>query len=126
MTSFHPLPPYHQPAGVRLLAHRLRPEHWMKKDTPPSAVPGQDDHHFDWDAVSANVLATVLGGLALGVVGMIGYIAWTVPRQQDTILHNQTQFKSQVTDLVAEIKRLELNDRVQDDRLIKLETGAHR
>ena len=125
MTSFHlpHLPPtYHQPACFRLLAHRLLRENCLQNAIRTTAVPTQDDHSFDWEKISANVLATVLGGLALAVVGAVGYIAWQVPRQQEMILHNQAQFKIQVTDLMSEIKRLEANDRVQDDRLIKLES----
>jgi hypothetical protein len=120
VTSFHLLPPYHQPLCVRRLAGRILRASYLQKATsfPVSAA---EDNPLDWSSISSNVIATVLGGALLALAGGVLYIAWQVPRQQDQILYNQVEMKRTLANLTERMARLEDNDRVQDDRLLKQE-----
>lgn len=120
MTSFHLLPPYHQPLCVRRLAGRILRATYLQKATP-LPVPAADDNPLDWSSISSNVIATVLGGALLALAGGVVYIAWQVPRQQDQILYNQVEMKRTLANLTERMTRLEDNDREQDERLIRQE-----
>ncbi len=120
MTSFHLLPPYHQPLCIRRLAVRILRATYLQKATPPT-VPAAEDNPLDWSSISSNVIATVLGGALLALAGGVVYIAWQVPRQQDQILYNQVEMKRTLANLTERMTRLEDNDREQDERLIRQE-----
>ena len=127
MTSFHLLPaprPYQPPACVRHLVQRLRRENWLQNATRSSAVPTRDpDTGLDWDSISGNVVATIIAGLALSALGLLGYVAYQVPRQQELILQNQGIAREKLADIANEIRELETNDRKQDERLTKIESS---
>ena len=120
MTSFHLLPPYHQPLWIRRLARQIVRATYLQNATP-ATVDGTDDKSLDWSTISSNVIATVLGGALLALAGGVLYIAWQVPRQQDQILFNQVEMKRAVTALTDRMDRLEANDQVQNERLIRQE-----
>ncbi len=125
MTSFHLLPPYDQPPGyLRHIAAWLQRENWLQNATRSSAVPTRDpDNGLDWDAISGNVVATVVAGLFLSGLGLLGFIAYEVPRQQQLILQNQGIAREKLAEIADEIQRLEVNDRKQDERLTKIESS---
>jgi hypothetical protein len=116
MTSFHLLPPFHQPAFVRRVASRAAS--YLQNATHLLAVPTD---RINWNEVSSNIIATVLGGALLALSGGILYIAWQVPRQQDQILAAQVEIKQAMRDLTIRIDRIEMNDRRQDERIIRQE-----
>ena len=118
MTSFHLLPPYHQPLCIRRLAARMLQATYLQKATT-SAVTAADDNPLDWASISSNVIATVLGGALLALAGGVLYIAWQVPRQQDQILYNQVEMKKTLAGLTERMERIESNDRRQDVELIR-------
>ena len=120
MTSFHLLAPYHQPLCIRRLARQIVRATYLQNATP-ATVAGTDDKSLDWSTISSNVIATVLGGALLALAGGVLYIAWQVPRQQDQILFNQVEMKKAVMALTDRMDRLEANDRVQNERLIRQE-----
>jgi hypothetical protein len=120
VTSFHLLPPYHQPLCIRRLARQIVQATYLQNATP-AIVAGTDDKSLDWSTISSNVIATVLGGALLALAGGVLYIAWQVPRQQDQILFNQVEMKRAVMALTDRMDRLEANDQVQNERLIKQE-----
>lgn len=120
MTSFHLLPPYHQPLCIRRLGRQIVRAIYLQSATPVT-VAGNDDKSLDWSTISSNVIATVLGGAVLALAGGVLYIAWQVPRQQDQILFNQVEIKKAVTTLTDRMDRLEANDQVQNERLIRQE-----
>lgn len=120
MTSFHLLPPYHQPLCIRRLAGRLLQATYLQKETT-LAVSAAEDNPLDWSSISSNVIATVLGGALLALAGGVLYIAWQVPRQQDQILYNQVEMKKTLASLTERMARLEENDRQQNEDLIRLE-----
>ena len=120
MTSFHLLPPYHQPLCIRRLAGRIVGATYLQKATT-RAVTSADDNTLDWSSISSNVIATVLGAAVVAGLGSIFFIAYQVPRQQDQILSNQVEMKQAMRDLNDRLQRLELNDRRQDERLIRQE-----
>jgi hypothetical protein len=113
MTSFHLLPPYHQPLCIRRLAMRILQATYLQKETTV-AVSAAEDNPLDWSSISSNVIATVLGGALLALAGGVLYIAWQVPRQQDQILYNQVEMKKTLANLTERMERLETNDRQQD------------
>ena len=117
MTSFHLLPPYHQPLCIRRLAGRIVEATYLQKATP-ATVPA-DEPAIDWSSISSNVIATVLGGALLALAGGVLYIAWQVPRQQDQILYNQVEMKRTLAGLTERMDRIENNDRRQDVELIR-------
>ncbi len=124
MTSFHLPQPYHPPGFIRHLVHRLRRENWLQNAIHHQAVPTRDpDTGLDWDAISGNVVATVVAGLFLSGLGLLGYVAYQVPRQQELILQNQGIAREKLADIADEMQRLEVNDRKQDERLTKIESG---
>lgn len=118
MTSFH-LPHYHRPVCVRRVAAKMLQAFYLQKATL-RPVPTNDTKPLgiDWTEISSNVIATVLGGALLALSGGIVYIAWQVPRQQDQILANQIEMKQAMRDLHDRMTRIELNDRVQDQRIL--------
>lgn len=91
------------------------------QNATPVTVAGTDDKSLDWSAISSNVIATVLGGALLALAGGVLYIAWQVPRQQDQILFNQVEMKRAVMALTDRMDRLEANDQVQNERLMRQE-----
>lgn len=76
---------------------------------------------IDWSGISSNIIATVLGGAILALAGGVVYIAVQVPRQQSEILYNQVEMKKALEGLTVRLERLELNDRRQDERIIRQE-----
>jgi hypothetical protein len=124
MTSFHlphlP-PPYHQPRCIVQLADRLLQASYVKNLTRRTVTPADDGHPLDWSAISGNVIATVLGAIAVAGLGSIFFLAYQVPRQQEQILTNQVEMKQAMRDLTDRLQRLELNDRRQDERIIRQE-----
>lgn len=120
MTSFHLLPPYQQPLCIRRLARQIVRASYLQNSTPVT-VAGTDDKSLDWSTISSNVIATVLGGALLALAGGVLYIAWQVPRQQDQILFNQVEMKRAVMALTDRMDRLEANDQVQNERLVRQE-----
>lgn len=125
MTSFrvpHLLPPYQQPRFIRRAGMLCNPEHWKQNVTNRFAVPTSDAPGFNWNDISANVVATVVAALFLSGLGLLGYVAYQVPRQQELILQNQSIAREKLSEIAAELQRLEANDRVQDDRLTKIES----
>lgn len=120
MTSFHLLPPYHQPLCIRRLGRQIVRAIYLQSATPVT-VASTDDKSLDWSTISSNVIATVLGGAVLALAGGVLYIAWQVPRQQDQILFNQVEIKKAVTTLTDRMDRLEANDQVQNERLVRQE-----
>ncbi len=120
MSSFHLLPPYHQPLFIRRLAGRMLRASYLQKATP-LPVPAADDNPLDWSAISGNVIATVLGAIAVAGLGSVFFLAYQVPRQQEQILSNQVEMKQAMRDLTDRLQRLELNDRRQDERIIRQE-----
>ena len=120
MSSFHLLPPYHQPLCIRRLAGRMLRASYLQKATF-RAVPAAEDNPLDWSSISSNVIATVLGAAVVAGLGSIFFVAYQVPRQQDQILSNQLEMKQAMRDLTDRLQRLELNDRRQDERIIRQE-----
>mgnify|MGYP001810036821 FL=1 len=125
MTSFHlpPAPrPYQPPAFVRHLVQRFRPENWLQNAIHHPAVPtSPDTEHagMDWNAIAGNAIATVAGGLLIGLASGVLYLAWQVPRSQDQILYNQIEMKRSLDNITQRMERLELNDRRQDADIIR-------
>jgi hypothetical protein len=120
MTSFHLLPPYHQPLCIRRLAARMLQASYLQKATS-DAVTAADDNPLDWSSISSNVIATVLGAAVVAGLGSIFFLAYQVPRQQEQILDNQVEMKQAMRDLTDRLQRLEVNDRQQNERLIRQE-----
>lgn len=121
----HLLAPYHQPRCVRSLVARLSPENYLQNATRRQSVTTHDDTDrkgMDWSAISSNVIATVLGGLLIGLAGGILYLAWQVPRSQDQILYNQKEMKNTLDDIIGRLARVEANDRRQDADMIRQES----
>jgi len=102
------------------LARKIVRATYLQNATPVT-VAGTDDKSLDWSAITSNVIATVLGGAVLALAGCAIYIAWQVPRQQDQILFNQLEIKKAVMTLTDRMDRLEANDRVQNERLVRQE-----
>lgn len=121
MTSFHLPPPYHQPRCIVQLADRILQASYVKNLTQRNVTSADDGHPLDWSAISGNVIATVLGAVAVAVVGSVFYIAVQVPRTQSEILSNQVEMSKALAALNTRIERLELNDRRQDERIIRQE-----
>jgi hypothetical protein len=120
VTSLH-LPHHQQPACIRRLTARLLRENWLQNATT-RAVPTTDaEPLIDWSGISSNIIATVLGGAILALAGGVVYIAVQVPRQQSEILYNQLEMKKALEGLSQRMERLELNDRRQDERIIRQE-----
>ena len=120
MTSFHLLPPYHQPLCIRRLAARMLQASYVK-NAKGAAVTADHGAAIDWSTISSNVIATVLGAIAVAGLGSVFFLAYQVPRQQEQILANQVEMKQAMRDLTDRLQRLELNDRRQDERLIRQE-----
>ena len=123
MTSFHlphlP-PPYHQPLCIQRIAARLLQASYVK-NANEAKVTGDNDAAMDWSAISSNVIATVLGAAVIAVAGAVFFTAYQVPRQQDEILSNQREMRQAMKDMTDRLQRLELNDRRQDERIIRQE-----
>jgi hypothetical protein len=132
MTTFYLPPPYHQPRCIQQLVARFGRNHTVcRTQNAFSIVPNRDDptadpHGLQWSEISSNIIATVLGGALLALAGGVLYIAWQVPKQQELILYNQNRMRETLSDLSAEMRRLEANDRAQDNRLTKIEAAANR
>jgi hypothetical protein len=102
---------------------------WIARENSPQnatsrAVAPSDDAEqkgIDWSSISSNVIATVLGGALLGLCGGVIYLAIQVPRQQELILANQAEMKLVLNGLTVRMERLEMNDRRQDEKLIRME-----
>jgi hypothetical protein len=118
MTSFHLLPPYHQPLCIRRIAARLLQASYVKNVDEVKVTAGNDPA-IDWSTISSNVIATVLGAAVIAVAGAVFFTAYQVPRQQDQILINQQQMKQAMQDLANRIDRIEQNDRRQDERIMQ-------
>ena len=125
MTSFHlphVPPPYRPPACVRCAVSRLNPENWLQNAIHHPVVPtSPDTEHagMDWNAIAGNAIATVAGGLLIGLASGVLYLAWQVPRSQDQILYNQIEMKRSLDNITQRMERLELNDRRQDADIIR-------
>lgn len=91
------------------------------QNATPATVAGTDDKSLDWSAIRSNVIATVLGGTLLALPGGVLYMAWQVPRQLDKVLFNQVEMKRAVMALTDRMDKLEANDQVQNERLIRQE-----
>lgn len=121
MTSFHLLPPYHQPLCIRRVTARLLRENWLQNATTRPVPTSDSEPLVDWSAISSNIIATVLGGAILALAGGVVYIAVQVPRQQSEILYNQVEMRKAITSVTERLERLEMNDRRQDERIIRQE-----
>ncbi len=121
MTSFHLLPPYHQPLCIRRLAARMLQATYLQKATHAAVASTDDNHALNWSSINSNVIATVLGSIAVAAVGSVFYIAIQVPRQQSEILANQAEAQKSLQSLIIRMDRIEANDRRQDERIIRQE-----
>jgi cell division protein FtsL len=83
----------------------------------------QTPTHISWTAVSTNVIAAVLATAILAMSGGVVYLVWEMPRQQDRIIESQAQIKEALREKGARLERIELNDRVQDERIRQLNGG---
>lgn len=110
---------------VREAFFRLLPANY--DDSPVTIPVASDDQcptHISWTTVSTNVIAAVLATAILAMSGGVVYLVWEMPRQQERIIESQAQIKEALREKGLRLERLELNDRVQDERLRQL--GGHR
>lgn len=125
-TSTHPGHGSHRSAAVLT----LRALHILRHMAPLRAV---DDNtapalRVNWGVVITNAVGAALGLLLTSSAAGLAYLVWRLPAQQDQVLRNQEAAKVTLIDLIAEVKRLDANDRridsndrVQDTRLEQLE-----
>lgn len=92
--------------------------------TPPPAA--DRPQLLNWGVMLTNAVGVVIGLALTASVGGVVFLVYRLPAQQDQILHRLEESKSLIRDLASEVERLEKNDRVQDDRILRIEEGRPR
>lgn len=111
----------HQAPG-QTVAHRInRALTVIRHMTPPAAT--DDRLRVNWGVVLTNAVGVVIGLSLTACVSGIVFLVYRLPSQQDEILRNQQSARQFMRQLADEVKVLEQNDRVQDERLGRIESG---
>ena len=116
MVASHPAD-YHGSAFERV-GRALR---ILRHMTPPHDA--EDCPIVNWGVVLTNAVGVVIGLALTASVSGVVYLVWRVPAQEDAILRGQAQAQETMRILGNEIERLEKNDRTQDERLVRIESG---
>lgn len=75
---------------------------------------GRQQPSFSWREVKQEAIAGLIIIAAVGVIGGIGYIAYTVPSKLDHVIKNQEEY-------TGRLNKLEAQNENQEVRIIKLE-----
>lgn len=78
--------------------------------------------HVNWGIVVTNAVGILLGLAITGGSAALGYMVWRLPMQQDQIIRNQESSKEVLIKLSDDLRRNELNDRVIERRVDRIET----
>lgn len=75
----------------------------------------------DWKVIIANVIAAILALGFTSAAGGVFYLVWRLPTSQSQILDTLHDMQKDQVFVKSELRRLEVNDRVQDNRLTAIE-----
>jgi hypothetical protein len=89
----------------------------------PAEADNQPKHLIQWGVVATNAVGVVLGLALTSVTAGMFYLVWRLPTQQNEVLRSLQEIQRVQVATTDELKRLEINDRRQDDRLTKIEFG---
>jgi hypothetical protein len=75
----------------------------------------------NWSVVLTNVSGLLIGSSILGILGGVGYMAFTLPQSQAQIIRNQELARSELTRIGQRVDLLEKSDTRQERDILRLQ-----